>query len=342
MFAGLPKRKRKQQQYIRAVRNLLRQTLQLSDEEVQNHNRVWDEWLASSDRKDGDFCELFHKKIHDGFKARVLTILLAPGYGFMPYLPANWFDRFMWRGVLEYWEVKLTNLSPLLQEFSLGILETNRQFGVTNHTQPFCLMQHAVNELILEKLARAPIDDPTAERWFGQYYFFTTYGNKYDCYRPYGDLLAADVPDEWKGRASAEMQKRIVARTEGKASPVHSFDQPLLDYLYRSSFYARSETRRLDLGLFASHISFIASVGSYDDNFLCNLRDELPQIRKLFADAGELEKLEPSLHALEQSVLEYEQRSEREAKSRLLVAQVRQADEKVRSNAEKNLLKKMR
>jgi len=243
--------------YTRKVRDLVTTTFNLSGRDIQEHAEVWKNWLDLGEQK-CNLHELIKSDVKDAFKARAITILLAPDIKLVPFV---WREKDV-KNYLFIESIKLADLSPKLQDFTVKLLE----LGIDS-ISPEDAHEDARNalffygKLILQALVVLKEDDPRAA-WLADRYEINDpipYENidSSSGYEPFRSILSADVPEKWKRLADKKIRNIICAEQEDRIQPRGDWEEALGRYASHIQIGFYGEKFPYSAELFASQVSFI-------------------------------------------------------------------------------------
>lgn len=265
MFA-LSKAQRDRRRYVRSVRKLVSEVFGLSELEVKGHNRLWGDWLNLKRQECRDLHALLTANVSDAFKARAISILLAPRIKLAPFA---WRDETSLNDYLSLrYKIEIANLSSRLQEFVLELLEINLDVALApDADDDLRRTLFYYNRFILEALALLA-DSPKAEQLFNRYQINDPipFMNMEDAsgYTPLYEILVAVLPEKWKRRADARMRGVIEAEQEGSAEPRRDWEKALPNYVNHIQLCLYQQPFPYSSTLLASQIRFVLNLPNTD------------------------------------------------------------------------------
>ena len=243
--------------YARAVRRLIRDTFDLSDEEIIEQSKTWDAWCKLKPRNSTDLTRLVESDMKDAFKARALAILLSPNpdcavFGWRQSKSGSLASDVA--SVLKY-----KRLSPKLVRYVCSMLE----LGLGELQNMTFENRRGYNMVIRRLLATLPEDDEVAKRLFALHHIpvFELVEERHDKFQSeFHALLAANIPDVWKERADAE-RREVVAKEKETATQVQYIAS------VRACFYGHSGKFPYGREILASQLQFVFGLPDGDKKF---------------------------------------------------------------------------
>jgi hypothetical protein len=234
-------------------------------------DRTWEKWLALKNgrREVRDLWELLTANVRDEFKARALTVLLAPSFDLCPFKWAEYAemrtdnsllssDR-RWLNTLP--ERFLPFVSELIAEYfelaNDGVINVEIKRTIDNY-----------NMIIVSLLPCLRVDDPQTERLFNQFHLNDagTYSDPdwSSGYNPFEQLMSAPhIPEYWKILADKRMRNIIASETAGKTKPRRDWELALPRYtsvVSRNANYPHVYSDQL----FCSQMQFVLNLPDVD------------------------------------------------------------------------------
>ena len=250
--------------YKKDVLHIMAETLNISDSDIAKQDNVWDEWLALEKQECGDLAELLKSKVADAFKARALTILLAPEIRFVPFKWIGRGDSKDYDYLFFSDRIVLADLSPQLQEFVFRLLELNIDTVYGSDDEELLKSAVYYNRFIIAGLEILDENDPRADRLFSRYcindpvsFWNMDYASGYN---PFYAILCAKVPEKWKKIADDKMREIIRAEKAGTAKPRREWEDALSNYAGHIQLGLYSEQFPYGTELLASQMDFIISL----------------------------------------------------------------------------------
>lgn len=257
---------------VGAVRRLAIETFGLTGDQIKRDNEAWAAWLSLAlQREPRDILALLKTDVRDSLKARGLAIYLTPVLQAVPY---RWSDETSLRNYhFMAKEIHLAALSPVLQAFAFELIGIYADFAIRYLAEPNLAERRvgeeiaqtlsSYNHFILKALQLLPEADPRAAALFRRYQLRdpVVYGNLDEAsgYDPFGQLLKAPIPGQWKQRADEAMRAIVQSEESGQSRPRADWEEALLQYAEVLSELSYAGNLRYDWGLFVSQVDFLLS-----------------------------------------------------------------------------------
>jgi hypothetical protein len=262
-----------------AVRELVIKIFNLDDVGVKLDDDAWESWLSlKNQREPCNILELLELNVRDSLKARCLAIYLVPTLRMVPY---HWSDESSLRNYLFMAnEIKLSELSPRLQEFAFELIRIYASYAILHLKVPTLVESRERNEIIdsllsynsfiLQALQLLPETDQCAMALYQCYQLLdpVPYCTMDDVsgYDSFGRLLTKPVPERWKLCADEAMRTIVRLEVSGQANPRYEWEAALSQYaeciilplFVMGLTYSRE--------LFASQIDFVLEVSGNGDH----------------------------------------------------------------------------
>lgn len=206
---------------------------------LTEEDRVWEEWLGLEKRRreSRDLADLIRSDVRDEFKARAITILLAPAFRFVPFKwdedPHTSLKNYLFLNMIE-----LKSLPEKLLRFTAELVCNNIDLvreRMNNDEGRDAL--YTYNNYVIVFLGVLPAEDELTQRLFDRFSINdpVVFWNMYDAsgYNPLERLFwAENVPEHWKRLADEQMRRVIMAEVSGEANPREEWEEALSRYSY--------------------------------------------------------------------------------------------------------------
>lgn len=236
----------------------------------EEEDRTWHAWLTHQHpgRDLSDVKQLLAMDVRDVFKARCMTVLLAPNKASIPF---EWIDKYAG----SHWSVDVHSgafdaFSDALQRFTAQLLCLNIDRVHAGGLKESDL-QAAItyNFLIVGFLSRLSESDPVAQELFRRFSIRDLHVfedlDTLSGYRPLESLLHhPNVSEHWKRLADLRMQGIILSEDAGTTTARVSWEHALSCYLELIQLPLHTATSRHSYSnrLFATQIKFLLSRAS--------------------------------------------------------------------------------
>ena len=237
-------------------------------------NDTWEEWLVLEKRDHTDLFDLVRSPIGSAFKARAITILLAPH---LQSIPFSWPDRAESRGYVNYLyrgtqtfppcRIEVAHLSPTLRLYMGELICLNvdfvreyhddeciydSYFGYNRYIVQFLGILTEAGELAHELFKRFEVSNPLPNSRVSDIY-------SYEAFQAL--LHDPKVPEGWKRKADDQMRSKIkTSNTKNLWDGERREEHPLYGYHHAIINGFKDETLVYSVPLLASQIEFLLTL----------------------------------------------------------------------------------
>lgn len=248
------------------TKKLLCRIFELTEEEIAEQDKKWERYqsqITNPENQNELMKILENPQTGDAFRARVVSILLAPTatHSPFPWGTRNKTASFFSESTVK--EITSLNLSEKVTTFLVEIVRINVETILAGKcNEESATLLYFYNELVLWGLSILPEDDPRAEVLFGCYQINdpVIFWNIDDAsgYGPvYRLFCRKNVPDKWKVLAHKKMRGVILSEQNGNKKPRVEHEDALRCYKNIVGLCLYGKTPSYSASLLASQIEFL-------------------------------------------------------------------------------------
>ncbi len=246
------------------------------NDKIEEDDKVWKEW-SELHGEYHDLLDLMKADVRDQFKARAVSILLAPD---LNYLPFKWKEKIFRASSKNYLsligKIPLELFSSDLLSFATQLLYENIGFVrklPDGETKDKLLFYY--NSYIISFLGAIKEPNPYIGVLFEYFQINDIYPfcgmDDSSGYNPFADLLRVEnVSENWKKLADKKMRDVIMSEINAGCEPRADWEVALDCYADIIQLMLHSDHYPYSDALFASQIEFILSLPQIDDRKLFN------------------------------------------------------------------------